>query len=127
MKQSLDAFNHAFWTDVSIELGDLTETFVDHAAFPQTNTRFNAYKHFVEESTKASEEYKAAEPSKQELLLEDATASFYRIWQASEENRQRAYTKEHYRRTFSLILYGARLQWQKLRWLVRTLSTKDVV
>ncbi|KAG9020047.1 hypothetical protein FS837_008631, partial [Tulasnella sp. UAMH 9824] len=95
LKQSLDAFNHAFWTD--------------------TNTRFNAYKHFVETSTKSSPEYAAASPGRQEELLQDATAAFYRLWQATEEKRQRAYTKEMYRKTWGLIWYGARMQVQKAR------------
>ncbi|KAG9016723.1 hypothetical protein FRB90_002361 [Tulasnella sp. 427] len=107
MKQSLDAFNHAFWTD--------------------TNTRFNAYKHFIETSTKSSPEYAAASPEVQEELLLDATASFYRLWQRTEEKRQKAYTKEMYRRTWGLIWYGARMQVQKLRWALRSIGRRDLL
>ncbi|KAG8897058.1 hypothetical protein FRB99_008476 [Tulasnella sp. 403] len=107
LKQSLDAFNHAYWTD--------------------SNTRFNTYKHFVENSTKSYEEYQSASSDEQELMLERETAAFYRAWQVAEGPRQKAYTKELHRRTFELIWFGARHQLQKLRWAVRAVMTKEVV
>ncbi|KAG8926060.1 hypothetical protein FRC02_009224 [Tulasnella sp. 418] len=100
-KQSLDAFNHAFWTD--------------------TNSRFNAYKSFVESSTKSSSDYIGAAPEMQEQMLEEATAVFYRIWLDNEKKRQKEYAMELYSRIFSLVWLTFRRKVQGVRWAMKAM------
>ncbi|KAG8984076.1 hypothetical protein FRB94_007788 [Tulasnella sp. JGI-2019a] len=106
-RQSNDAFNHAFWTD--------------------TNSRFNTYKTFVGTSTASSPEYLEASPEVKGMIMDERIAAFYRLWLDSEGKRQRAYMKEMYRRTFSLLLLEAKLKLQNLRWAVRSAMTKNLL
>ena len=67
-------------------------------------------------STTSSLEYRNASPDKQEQMIEESTASFYRTWMAKEGVKQRAYTKEMHVKQYSLIWLGFRREIQKLKW-----------
>lgn len=124
-RQSNDAFNHAFWTDVSCHIAFFCRADPDLNA--QTNSRFNTYKTFVGTSTAASPEYAEASAETREMIMDERIAAFYRLWLDSERSRQRAYMREMYRRTFALLLLEARLRLQNLRWAVRSAMTKNLM
>lgn len=93
----------------------------------QTNSRMNTYKNFVATSTTASPEYTEASPEKREMMMDGRLAAFYFAWLEAERPRQRAYMREFYRRTFSMIWFEFRLKLQTMRWAVRSVMSKNLV
>lgn len=101
-KTQLDAFDHAFWTNVCTFPGgssDLNLNFL-----PQNNYRFEA-----------------AKAAALDALPENATAQdkefvlskFYRDWLIHETPRLEAYNETWRRRSLDIILLDARTQWTK--------------
>ncbi|KAI0079885.1 hypothetical protein K474DRAFT_1705145 [Panus rudis PR-1116 ss-1] len=83
-RQQLDAFNHTFWAD--------------------SNTRFEAAKQAVLDSLPES-----STPEDREVALSD----FYSKWLRQEGHRQRAYSMELRKRTWTDIVLGAKVSYQK--------------
>lgn len=106
-RQSLDAFNHNFWTDAS-------SLFLYHHEYMlsplfQSNTRFEAAKQSVLSSLPQS-----STP----LARERALSEFYRKWVMQESHRQALYTAEWRRRNLDAIVFAVRVALRNLQVLI---------
>ncbi|TFK55058.1 hypothetical protein OE88DRAFT_1653689 [Heliocybe sulcata] len=86
LRQQLDAFNHAFWTD--------------------SNTRFDAAKATILESLP---------PSSKAQDRDIALAHFYQQWLNQESTRQQRYTAEFRRRSWDGIVLAARIEYANFK------------
>ncbi|KZT26373.1 hypothetical protein NEOLEDRAFT_1155868 [Neolentinus lepideus HHB14362 ss-1] len=86
LRQQLDAFNHAFWTD--------------------SNLRFESAKSMILQSLPSS-----STPQDRDIAL----AHFYQQWLNQESARQQQYTAEFRRRSWDGLVLAARVEYAKLK------------
>lgn len=100
-----DRINHLFWLDVrsfSMSLC-LSASSLLFSSVHQSNTRFNAAKEALVKSYAALPLSPEQSQEDRDVALDQALARFYRGWQDQEEQRQRKYTMQMYRRTWDGI------------------------
>lgn len=103
-KTQLDAYDHAFWTDVStVRMIPLSDAF-PHFRWAQNNYRFEVAKAAVLGALPEN-----ATAQDKEIVL----SNFYRDWLIQEAPRLEVYNRTWRQRSLDNILLDARTQWAK--------------